>query len=110
MPDLKALKTLLDQKVKFSESFKISISGKRIDNVNKDYCQPDFFYPECLCTSYDIDKIDRLENVLIRYAKNRYPTQCENPDKKDRFELVDQNDGSIMLYVAVRRPNGNYFK
>lgn len=110
MSDLEELKILLDTKVKISESFKISKSGKTITNINRDHCQPDFYFPECLCISDDMSKVSRLESVLINYARKRYPKQCENPDNENKIELEDQNNGIYMLYLAVRRPSGNFFK
>ena len=110
MSDLEELKKLLDTKVKISESFKISTSGKAITNINRDHCQPDFFFPECLCTSNDMSRVNRLESVLISYAKKRYPKQCENQDIGNTIELEDKNNCIYVLYVAVRRPNGDFFR
>lgn len=102
--ELKVLKKALDVKVKFVESFKIGKSGKTISEVNQDYCHPLYFFPEYLCESCDINLIDRLERILIKYAKTNYPDACENKYIDSSFEMTDNNKGSYMIYVAIRKP------
>ena len=101
--NLKSFKALIDLKVKHAEHFKIGKSGKHIMNVNVDYCHPKYFFPEYICESGDENLINRLERVLIRYSLDKYPERCENKEIGDSVEMSDENNGSFMIYVAVRK-------
>jgi hypothetical protein len=102
--NLKTLKVLLDRKVKFAEHFKIGKSGKDIRNVNLDYCHPIYFFPEFICESKDEILVNRLEHALIRYSRDKYPGICENQETDSSFEMADENNGSYMIFVAIKKP------